>query len=552
MVNPILVEKKSNQLTVTDDIKRMFQLIYHEQNESDQKGDDAARIKVSELISKMAFYYEKIRNAVDYEEEHLLRKNAIERMLKRQILIEGAMTIKELKSEEISKNLLVELIRAGYLPNNKIPENKIKEVGTIIEKYLKLRKNIVETHKNKKNLGDIVGWIIAIAASEIEENIGRKKITLAEVDYLFKILNEKVKLPENSSFAKDKEIQIYIGIYRNLLKFDKEMLGHILLKYYVNDWPKASNERIEEVARNIYKIKEAIEKQNSHLLTGQMNRIIKRYTIFFTILTDVMEEDPVGVYECIQKNLKAFTARIKKACEKKYSQAKTKLWRSAVRSIVYIFITKSIFAVLIEVPATRWFGEEINTLSLMINISFPAILLFLIILFTKLPDEENTGKITEGINELVFKEKEHKDAFMLRKPAKRGPILSSVFGLIFAITFFVSFGAVIWGLDKIGFSLVSIVIFLFFLAFVSFFSIRIRKNAHELRLAEPRENILGFLSDVFYIPIVSAGKWMSEKFDKINVFVFILDFIIEAPFKIFVEIAEEWTKYVKERKDEIV
>jgi hypothetical protein len=38
----------------------------------------------------------------------------------------------------------------------------------------------------------------------------------------------------------------------------------------------------------------------------------------------------------------------------------------------------------------------------------------------------------------------------------------------------------------------------------------------------------------------------------VNVFVFILDFIIEAPFKIFVEITEEWTKYVKERKDDIV
>ena len=54
------------------------------------------------------------------------------------------------------------------------------------------------------------------------------------------------------------------------------------------------------------------------------------------------------------------------------------------------------------------------------------------------------------------------------------------------------------------------------------------------------------------MPIVATGKWLSEKFSRINVFVFFLDFIIEAPFKIFVEIAEEWTKYVKERKDELV
>jgi hypothetical protein len=50
---------------------------------------------------------------------------------------------------------------------------------------------------------------------------------------------------------------------------------------------------------------------------------------------------------------------------------------------------------------------------------------------------------------------------------------------------------------------------------------------------------------------VSFGKWLSENFSRVNVFVFVLDFIIEAPFKIFVEIAEEWTKYVRERKEEI-
>jgi len=31
-----------------------------------------------------------------------------------------------------------------------------------------------------------------------------------------------------------------------------------------------------------------------------------------------------------------------------------------------------------------------------------------------------------------------------------------------------------------------------------------------------------------------------------------LDFIIEAPFKIFVDIAEQWTKYVRERKEDIM
>jgi hypothetical protein len=48
-----------------------------------------------------------------------------------------------------------------------------------------------------------------------------------------------------------------------------------------------------------------------------------------------------------------------------------------------------------------------------------------------------------------------------------------------------------------------------------------------------------------------VGKWLSNNVSKVNIFVFIFDFIIEAPFKVFVNVAEEWTRYVKERKDEI-
>jgi hypothetical protein len=52
-------------------------------------------------------------------------------------------------------------------------------------------------------------------------------------------------------------------------------------------------------------------------------------------------------------------------------------------------------------------------------------------------------------------------------------------------------------------------------------------------------------------PIVSTGKWLSGKFSSINIFVFFFDFIIEAPFKIFVTVAEEWGKYLNERRENL-
>jgi len=48
------------------------------------------------------------------------------------------------------------------------------------------------------------------------------------------------------------------------------------------------------------------------------------------------------------------------------------------------------------------------------------------------------------------------------------------------------------------------------------------------------------------------GKWLSSNVSKVNIFIFVFDFIIEAPFKVLVEVAEDWTRYVKERKDNMV
>jgi hypothetical protein len=552
MLNPMLSKKAEKPLNPNENAKKLFQAVYRENKKASVKiDDDVPKINVSEMISKMSFYYEKIRNSVDYTEDYLLRKNAIDRILKRKIVIEG-IVILSFKSMDIAKDLLIELIRAGYLPNNKIPETKIEEIAKVINKYLLLRQYSLEFgHIKFQEKSDLMNWIISVAASEIEEHLGQNLIDEAMVKYLYEVLVKNIQLQGDSLYTEEKEIQVYIGIHRNLLKFDQDMLSNILFQYYNGSWKNPTDDGIKKIAQKITSLHESIFKQINHPLAGQMNRLISRYTVFSTIMIDVIKQDPEGVYESFIKDPKAFPRLVKNACNDQYKIMKKKLWRAAIRSIVYIFLTKSIFAIALEVPATKWFGEELNTTALLINISFPALILFMIVLFTKLPSNDNTQKITEGIEEMMFIDKERKEPFKLRPAKQTGKFKNAMFGFVYTITFFLTFGAIIWALEQIGFHWVSIIIFLFFLAFVSFFSVRIRKNAKELMIIPPKENIFSFLADFFYVPIVETGKWLSEKFAKINVFVFFLDFIIEAPFKIFVDITEEWTRYVKERKDEI-
>lgn len=547
-INPTISKKTEVIFTLNESAKKLFQVIYREKN-SPEAEEEVPKIKVSELISRLAFYYEKIRNSVDYKEDYLLRKSAILRILKRQIIIEGQEI---LKVEEIAKNILIELIRAGYLPNNKLPETKISELALIIGKYLKLRRESLAKAGADRQKREVSNWILAVASAEIEEKLCVNPVLLNAVSNMYELLSRHIALPADSIYGSDKDIQIYLSIHKIFMKFDNDMLEFLLLKYFHADWVKASDEKIKYLAAHLEEARSAIGEQMEHPLTAQVNKIVSHYAVYYRILNDVVTEDPVRVYEEIREDQKAFPRLVKRFAQKRYAEARKKLRRAAVRSIIYIFLTKMILAVILEVPVTVWLGEIINYNSLAVNIAFPPLLLFLIVLFTRMPSEANTLKIIRGVEEIIFKEKEKKEPIILRRSVKRKKGISGVFAAIYAVTFFITFSLVMYLLDRLHFNFVSIIIFLFFLTLVSFFSMRIRKVAREMYLVESKENIFSFIVDFFYVPIIEVGKWLNEKFSRINFFIFILDFIIEAPFKVFVDIAEDWTKYVKERKEEIM
>ncbi len=572
MVSPNLIKhaEDSKPAELNDSAKKLFQVIYSEQTKKEENDDDIPKIKVSDLISKVAFFYEKIRNAVDYEEEHLLRKNAISRILRRQIMIEGV--IKDSDSNGIANHLLTELIRGSYLPNNKIPETKINEIALLLEKYIRLKDQVVSRLNVSLNLktdinkakdvinekNHLIHWLLTLAACEIEDNLAPNKVKKMIVNNLFDVLVKNIKLPSDLPYENDLDIQIYLSIGRTYLKLDEDMLSFILFKYYNSDWLELHNKtalnsdddkKIKYIAERMDEMDKLVKTQLKHPLTKQLDKLVHVYALYFSILTETIESDPAKVYAELQKSEKNFLVSLKKICNLKYLKAKGRLWRAAIRSIIYIFLTKSIFVLAIEIPAVNWFGEDLNMAALAINIAFPAVLLFLIVLFTRTPNDSNTNKLINGIKEIAFLGQERKQAIMLRKTVGRKSLSSFIFGLLYVVSFSISIYFIIKVLTLASFNWVSVVIFLFFLAFVSFFSVVVTRGVKELMIVERKENLLTFIIDLFYMPIILVGKWLSSNVSKLNVFIFIFDFILEAPFKILVEIAEDWTKYVRERRE---
>lgn len=577
MVSPNLRKNESGakSLEINRNTKKLFQVIYKEsKGENEKESSDSPKIKVSSLVSKLSFFYEKARNAIDYEEDHLLRKNAISRILKRQIIIEGF--IRQTESQNISEHLLTELIRGGYLANNEVPESKIEDVSFILEKYIRL-KNIISSEINYsfnlnkdinvvkdsiKEKNKMISWIIVLAACEIEESLSVNNIKKVVVGNMYETLSNNIDLPlDLKKFEKDLPVQIFLSIARKYESFDDDLLSFVLFKYFNPNWSElnksgslnAEEEKsIDNLAISLEKIHKLVNYHLDHPLKKQLNKLSRMYSLYYTVLVDTILKDPLKIYGQIKKGEKTFFSEIKKTCQQKYNKAKSKLWRSALRSIIYIFITKSFFVLLIEVPAIAWFKEDLNIVSLGINIIFPAVLLFFIVLTTRRPKEDNTDKIIAGVSEIISSEdKRDSKVTLLKKPIKRNYIVSFIFSLVYISAFLLSMYAIIRVLNFIHFTWVSMIIFLFFLAFVSFFSVITTKGVKELLIVEKKESLFGFLVDLFYMPIILVGRWLSNNMSKVNVFVFVFDFIIEAPFKILIDIAEDWTKYVKEKGEKI-
>ncbi len=574
MVSPGLIKKKtSNQiLEVNDDTKKLFQVIYAEQKkEAEPKDENIPRIAVSQLISKLSFFYEKIRNAVDYEEDHLLRKNAIARILKRQVIIEGV--IKDLSPADLSQHLLTELIRGGYLPNNEIPEVKIKEVTILLDKYLTLKNQVasdINRSLNRKydasgakrlveKKNNSIRKILGLAACEIEEVLAPDRVKKTIVSSMFSVLQKNISLPANFIDEPDLDIQIYLSIGRRYLKFDPEMLSFALFKFYNGSWLEINQikdasvreREIKKTADKLDLINTKITEQLNHPLGHKLDKVTRKYALYYNILADTISQDPVKAHQQLQQGEKAFKRSLTATINQKYKKSKSRLWRAAVRSIIYIFLTKSIFVVLIEVPAIRWFGETINYLSLGINITFPAVLLFLIVLFTAKPGKANTEKIISGIFQVMARAGSVQQTEYIKAKRKRHFLTNLIFNLIYTAAFIFSVYLIIRVLSWLNFTWVSMIVFLFFLAFVSFFSVIVSRGIKDLLIVERKDNLLTFIIDLFYMPIILVGRWLSSNISRVNIFIFVFDFIIEAPFKILVEVAEDWTKYVRERRDNV-
>ena len=542
-INSISRASSAQKIPISEKILELSRVFRIPPDNRETEG--VSRINVHEVISKLAFIYEKIRNTIDYRDEHLFRIYAILRILKRRIFFEE-------KKKNHGEILLKELIRGGYLDNDTVPETSISEVDFLVEKYLSLM-NFLPDLLSKKEKRQIVSWLMILLAGEIEENLtpNQNKKTHALVNLMYSVMKERIVLMDEDLklSEKEKDIQILIACHRVLMKADSNILNYELFKYYYPEWPGATpSSLINEVAQNIVKIKTNIDLQINHLAGDKFYLALQKHTAPYLILGDIFSEYPDQT-ENILSSPESFEKSIKIAAGKRYARIQSMLKRSGRRSIIYIFITKVFLAFLLEIPYDLYITHGFYWPALVISIGFPPILMFAMVSSVKIQREKNTSEIIRELKQLVYTAEAKIQHGKIKIYSQRSVFLRIVFGILNLGLFIISFGLIIGILTKLNFSIFSQAIFLIFLALISFFAVQIRKSADQILVVERRENILGMVAGLLGFPLIQVGRWISSKFRSINIAAFIFDIFIETPLKSFIVISEQWTSYIKERRE---
>ncbi len=490
-------------------------------------------ISVNPVVAKFATWFEKLRNVMEYREEEVMLRAAIERILRRMLLLGG-------NAKTTAGPLVRELMWARYLIENEVPEAIVSRVEESIDLHLRLRLMVIQRHKIPD--GELNDLIYELMSSDISQILEPHHVKQVMSNFMFQVLRDDVVILDDSEQTRD--AQVYIAIRKAFAKDDKAYLRYHILKLYFGN---LSEKSVTTIAENFIQGYQEMHRMLKYPRKERIYSFIKKRTAAFLILEGILDSNKNNLPQLFA-NFTQLERTVFNACEEKYNAVGSKVRRAIVRSVLFILLTKVIFAFAIEGTYELYVYGHYQWLTLLINMTVPPLLMLIVSFFFRSPGPDNTVKIYSSIKVLLFSEKPRLGEILSIKKQTTRP--RAAFTALWFFAFFVSFGAIIYALRLLSFNFVSIGIFLFFLAIVSFLSYRISLTANLYRMGE-RQSFLTPFVDFFFMPVVRVGRELTANISKVNILLFVMDFIIEAPFKLLFAFFEQWFVFLHAKREEL-
>ncbi len=496
------------------------------------------KIAVNPLVSRVASWYEKLRNAMDYREEEVILRAAIERILKRRIILGG-------NGKRVAEPLVRELVWARYFPDESLSEMLVGQIAKKVDLYLRFRDAVIEKKILKEN--DANEWMYHLMSSDIEYMLNPQTERELACHFMYQIMRNNVTITDD--IEQNRDVQVFIAVRKAFSKDDLAFLRfHLFAQFFGNGG--LTDESFADVTTKFPACYTEIQQQLLYPRKDRIYSYIKSKTAVFFILDDALDIYKEGFHTLYAKK-EEFEKAVFAICEARYSRISGKVRRAIIRSVAFILLTKVFFAFSVEGTFETLVYGSVSWRSILLNTGIPPLLMVLASFFLRTPKRDNSERILAYLR-TVLSEDDPKigNSLIIKKIPDKRPFLDAIFTILWLSTYLLSFGAVVYVLTLLHFNPISQGVFLFFLAIVSFLTYRINLMSREYAV-DAKQGMFWPIFDFFFMPIVRVGRHLTEGIAQINILLFIFDFIIETPFKGIFGFFEQWFFFLHAKREEL-
>ena len=515
-------------------IGRQFQNeLTYAHNEAKKRAEEievAEKVHVSSVGTTVTRGYEKLRNASENAEESLLLQRAVKRFYKRLLMTPDSHDL----IKDSGLELITELTLAGYLENDSVPKSRVEEIDKIVAGYMGARDVI-----KKKLSGDhLYSWTIDPLSAEIESlfNDHQPQLALSNLAYNYFIETldvGKIFTKKPTSY----EAMLLVSVWTAILRIDAATIRYNLLKRY-NSTPT----KIEDYL----KINNQIDAIFNSKDTDKLIKLVSRYSARFRVMLRNVDNEAIPS-ALLKKDL--FMSHFESAISETYKITNKAVNRGIFRSIMFLFITKVVIGIAIEVPYDLIVFGVLVWLPLIVNLVFPPLYMMLLRFTLKMPGRANSRALSDDIEKVLYVE-------------KLQPLYADVGSSSkdYALGFQIFYGLIVMGvivgsgyllLNYVEFNWLHLIIFYIFFSAASFLGFRLSRWIREIEVVDTRQNFVSMLRDFLYMPFVVAGQWINEKYAKIAFVSKALDMFIELPMKSLLRLVRRWNSFLSAKKDEL-
>lgn len=474
--------------------------------------------------------YEQLRNAAEYAEEHVLLQRAIRRFYRRLFLIRDKKRIRTSGEE-----LVIELTQAGYLPNDSVTEDDVAQIseaaGRYFDAYESLRKNKAINYEQTDK------WTYELLAVEAEWRLNDNSQLQAFTQFAHSYFSSTIDYEQVfGTPPQSVDISLYVAVHRALLKSDDAALRLGLLRRF-----SQGPDRLESYIDVNRQIDDILKSQ----ATEKLFRMVDKRGAPLRVLRHMVDESPD--IATLLPNREQMLLAYEKQVANDYQSVHSRVNNGIIKSVVFLIITKFLIGIAIEVPYDYLMFDMILWLPLIINLLFPPVYMVLLRATMMLPGNANTSRLVKQIDTTLYSAEQPKH--LVRRSSQE---FGTGYNVVYGVLFFAVFGSVatlLW--RAFGFDLMHLLIFFVFLSAASFLGFRLSRMIRELESIETHQNGITLVRDFLYMPFVVVGRFLSDKYSKVNIVALALDMLIELPLKTILRLIRQWAAFISAKKDQL-